>query len=169
MTNKHTALTPFATKIKVVAPSKMKVLGMIGGSILSSNFQPEWTSRAGTRNLAPPSSTLVLVFFELTVLRATFQSNSCIEINHFILLYPGTEVPSSFHQKKKEAEGTRWIHARPWASCSLTSQATSPMLEFAQSIYPPFQSSSPQEVLLVACSLTQRNLSKGFGTPHRLL
>ena len=28
VTNRHTALAPFTTKIKVVAPSKVKVLGM---------------------------------------------------------------------------------------------------------------------------------------------
>ena len=64
---KDRALAPFSTKIKVVAPFKMKVLCM------------DWrTSRGGYG--APGTSIVhisVCFSFELAVLRATFQS-SCI-------------------------------------------------------------------------------------------
>ena len=79
MRSKHTALALITTKIKVVAPTKMKVLGMDWRIYLDSKFPARVDLEVRVRCLHRPQS--VFFFFELAVLRATFQSNSCIEIN----------------------------------------------------------------------------------------
>ena len=100
MTNKHTALAPFTTKIKVVAPSKMKVLGVDWRIYLVSKFSAGVDLDLRVRCTWLLHRPHYRLFFEPAVLRATFQSNSCFEINHSSCC-TRTVLPCLL-QKKKE-------------------------------------------------------------------